>query len=67
MLQATSRYSYVGIFFGVAICLGYFFGRWLDAKWHTGPWFGIAGLLVGVASSFVELYRVSKRAIRDEQ
>jgi F0F1-type ATP synthase assembly protein I len=67
MIQATSRYSYVGIFFGVAIAIGYFFGRWLDAKWHTAPWFGIVGLLIGVASGFLELYRVSKSALRDER
>jgi F0F1-type ATP synthase assembly protein I len=67
MLQATSRYSYLGIFFGVAVCLGYFGGRWLDGKWHTQPWLGLAGLLIGVAAGFRELYRLSKQALDEER
>ncbi len=67
MIQATSRYSYLGIFFGVAICLGYFAGRWADRRWHTDPYLGITGLLVGVAAAFRELYRLSKRAMQDEK
>lgn len=67
MIQLTSRYSYVGIFFGVAIALGYFAGHWADGKWHTDPWLSVVGLLVGVASGFRELYRVSKQALKDER
>jgi hypothetical protein len=67
MLQAASRYSYIGIFFGVAIALGFFAGHWADRRWHTDPWLGLLGLLVGVASGFRELYRLSKRALEDEK
>jgi F0F1-type ATP synthase assembly protein I len=67
MLQATSRYSYLGIFFGVAICLGIFGGRWLDRRWNTGPYLEIGGLLVGVAAGFRELYRLSKQALEDQK
>ncbi|HZS39511.1 MAG TPA: AtpZ/AtpI family protein [Polyangia bacterium] len=67
MLQATSRYSYLGLFFGIAVVLGFFGGRWLDRRWHTDPWLSMAGLLVGVAAGFRELYRLSKRALEDEK
>jgi F0F1-type ATP synthase assembly protein I len=67
MLQLTSRYSYVGIFFGVAICIGFFGGHWLDRRWHTEPWLSIAGLLIGVASGFRELYRLTKMAARENR
>jgi F0F1-type ATP synthase assembly protein I len=67
MIQAMSRYSYLGIFFGVAVVLGWLAGHWIDGRYHTGTWGSLIGLLFGVASGFVELYRVSKRALKDEQ
>jgi ATP synthase protein I len=67
MIRAMSTYSYIGIFFGVAVCIGFFFGRWLDRKWGTAPWLSMVGLGIGVASGFTELYRLSKRALREEE
>ena len=60
-------YSYIGIFFGVAVCLGLFAGRWADRRFHTEPWLTLAGVLIGVASGFRELYRVSKKALKEEE
>ncbi len=62
-----SRYSHVGIFFGVAIALCLLGGQWLDKRFHTTPWLTIVGLLVGVAAGFRELYRVSKQAMREQK
>ena len=45
MIQALGNYSYVGIFFGVAVCLGLFAGRWADRRWHTEPWLTLLGVL----------------------
>jgi ATP synthase protein I len=67
MVQATARFSYIGIFFGVAIAIGVFAGRWLDRRWGTAPWLTLVGLGFGVASGFTELYRVSKSAMKDEK
>jgi F0F1-type ATP synthase assembly protein I len=67
MVQATARYGSIGIFFGVAISIGYFAGHWLDQRWHTAPWLSLVGVLFGVASGFVELYRVGKSALKDEK
>jgi ATP synthase protein I len=67
MLQATQRYSYLGLFFGIVVVLGFFGGQWLDRRWHTDPWLSIAGLLVGVAAGFRELYKLSKQALKDDK
>ena len=61
-----SKYSYVGIFFGVAVVLGLLAGRWLDGRFRTEPWLTLAGVLIGVAAGFRELYRVSKQALKDQ-
>ena len=34
-------------------------GRWLDRKFGTQPWLMMVGVLLGIAASFKELYRVS--------
>ena len=62
-----STYSSVGIFFGVAVCIGFFAGRWADGRLHTAPWLSIVGLIIGVASGFRELYRLSKQALKNEE
>ena len=66
MLELTSRFSYLGIFFGTAVVLGYFAGHWADQRWHTDPWLSMTGVLIGVAAGFRELYRLSRLAIKDE-
>ena len=67
MMQAMSSYSYVGIFFGVAIVLCYFAGSYIDNRWHLDPWGKLGGVILGVATGFTELYRVSKKALKDEE
>jgi ATP synthase protein I len=67
MIQVLGSYSYIGIFFGVAVCLGLLAGRWADRRWHTEPWLTLVGLGIGVASGFRELYRLSKKAIREDK
>jgi F0F1-type ATP synthase assembly protein I len=61
MWQAASRYSYVGIFFGVAIVLGFLGGSWLDRRFNTQPYFGFLGLFFGIAAAFKELYRITRQ------
>jgi F0F1-type ATP synthase assembly protein I len=51
----------------VAVCLGVFAGRWADNRWHTTPWLMLVGLALGLAASFKELYRVSKKALKEEE
>ena len=67
MLKAASRYSYLGIFFGVAVVIGWAAGNWADGRLYTRPWLTIVGLIVGVVSGFRELYRLARRGMKDEQ
>lgn len=42
----------------VATLLPLFVGLWLDTRLHTVPWITLIGMLVGVVSSIVVVYRV---------
>jgi F0F1-type ATP synthase assembly protein I len=59
--------SIIGIQFPVAIALGYFFGRWLDGLFGTGPWLMIFFSLCGIAAGFVNLFRITAQAGRAEK
>ena len=63
----ASRFSYVGLFFGVAVFLGFLFGRWLDGKFGTAPWLMLVGVLFGIASGFKELYRLTASYRTDQK
>lgn len=67
LVQALSRYSYIGIFFGVALGIGVFAGSWLDGRFHTKPWLTLVGMLLGIAAWFRELYRIVKQYQREHQ
>ena len=60
MWRTASRFSYVGIFFGVAIVLGLFAGRWLERRWGGAPWVSLLGVLLGAATGFRELVRAAR-------
>ena len=59
--------SIVGIQFPVAIALGFFFGRWLDHQLGTAPWLMVIFSLFGIAAGFLNLFRITAKAGRDEQ
>ena len=59
--------SIVGIQFPVAIAIGYFWGRWLDGFLGTQPWMTIVFSLFGIAAGFVNLFRITARATREEE
>lgn len=63
--------SYLGIFFGVSIIIGYLGGAYGDRRLHTAPWLSIVGLFLGIAAGFKELLRVANqyrtKQARDEQ
>ena len=67
LLGVASRYSYIGIFMGVAVAVGCFGGRWLDRHFHSDPLLMLAGTLVGIAAGFRELWRVSRQAMKESE
>lgn len=67
--QATTwaDLSIVGIQFPVAIVLGYFWGRWLDGIFGTKPYLTATFALFGVIAGFINLFRITARAAREEE
>lgn len=59
--------SYLGIFFGVSIVIGYLGGAWADRRFHTAPWLSIVGLLLGISAGFKELLRIAAQYRRKQQ
>lgn len=56
-----AEYSGLAMAMPIAAVLGYFLGQWLDEKLGT-QFLGIVGLLLGIASGFVQLVT---KALRD--
>jgi ATP synthase protein I len=59
--------SIVGIQFPVAIALGYFWGKWMDEYLGTKPWLTIIFSIFGIAAGFVNLFRITAAAAREEE
>lgn len=54
----------VGFVLVACIVLGYFLGRYLDGKLGTEPWLSVAGVLLGTAAGFLELFRTVSRTLK---
>lgn len=65
MYFQSLRYSYIGLFFGVAVVFGYGVGSALDRRFGTGSWLTMVGVLLGVASGFNELIRLARKYQRE--
>ena len=51
----------------VAPLVGFWIGDLLDRRFHTGPWLGIAGLVVGFAAAGRETYQIYRRYLAEEE
>ncbi len=58
--------SIVGIQFPIAIAIGFFWGRWMDRHLGTWPWLTAIFTLFGIIAGFVNLFRITAKAERDE-
>jgi len=54
----------VGTVLVAAIILGYFLGSYLDRRLGTSPWLVVAGVVLGTAAGFVELFRSVSRSLK---
>lgn len=54
----------VGWVLVVCIVLGYLAGSYLDRKWGTDPWLLVAGVTLGSAAGFVQLWRSVKQTLK---
>ncbi len=48
-----------------AMAGGYFLGSYLDKKLNTAPWFMLSFILLGVAGSFIEFFKLIKKLSRE--
>jgi F0F1-type ATP synthase assembly protein I len=51
----------------VAPLVGFFVGSWLDGRLRSGPWLGIAGLVLGFAAAGRETYLIYRRYQAEEE
>ncbi len=54
----------VGTMLVACVVCGYLLGSFLDGKFGTSPWLVVAGVLLGTAAGFVELFRTVSRNLK---
>ncbi len=64
-LKVASRFGAIGIEMVLAICVGYFGGRWLDGRLSTDPYLAYVGLALGLIAAFKSLWTVARRTDMD--
>lgn len=65
-LRRIADASSIGLAFPIAIALGYFWGKGLDAVFGSGPWLSYIFGGLGVIAGFVNAFRVALRVGREE-
>lgn len=48
-----------------AMAGGYFLGNYVDKKLNTAPWFMLSLVLLGIAGSFIEFFKLIKKLSRE--
>ena len=48
-----------------SIAGGYFLGNYLDKKLNTAPWFMLSFIILGIAGSFIEFFKLIKKLSRE--
>jgi len=61
-LQLAARFATAGLELALAIVVGYFGGRWLDARFGTTPYLTYFGLLLGIFAGFRNLFMLARGA-----
>lgn len=66
-LQLAARFATAGLELAIAIVVGYFGGRFLDGWLGTAPYFGYAGLILGIVAGFWSLFQLARGAHRQAE
>ncbi len=61
----AAKHASVGIELAVAICIGYFGGRWFEQRFDWAPWGSLLGLLIGIGAGANTLVRVARDVSRE--
>ncbi len=65
-MKLIGRFSSIGIEMVVAICIGFFGGRWLDVHFGTNPYLMYIGLVFGILTGFRGLVRIARSTDLDK-
>jgi ATP synthase protein I len=63
-VRALGALSVVGLSFVLALVIGVAGGVWLDRHAGTSPWGLLVGFAIGVAAGILNVYRVTRQAMR---
>ncbi|QEK13225.1 AtpZ/AtpI family protein [Crassaminicella thermophila] len=64
ILRNLSLLTYIGVAMIVPILAAVYLGNWADEKLGTNHIFLIVGILLGVASSFLNVYKIVMKDIK---
>lgn len=62
MFRDLGFYSSLGFSVALSIFIGLALGLYLDRKFGTGPWLMFAGLLLGIAAAYRNLWLAVKKS-----
>jgi hypothetical protein len=60
----AGRFSALGLEMGLSLAIGFFSGRWLDARLGTKPYLALTGFFLGIVAAGLALYRVGRSVQR---
>ncbi|HLV09443.1 MAG TPA: AtpZ/AtpI family protein [Halanaerobiales bacterium] len=67
IFQALSLISQLGLIIVANLAAGFFIGSLVDYYLHSGLIFRIIGLLLGIVSGFLSVYRLLMKVMDDEK
>ncbi|MCL5290556.1 MAG: AtpZ/AtpI family protein [Eubacteriales bacterium] len=66
-LQALALTTTISAELALTVVLGYYGGQYLDKKLATGPWFMLAGVLLGIFAGIVGVYKTLTGFFRERE
>ena len=66
-LQALTLTTTISAELALTVVLGYYGGQYLDKKFATGPWFMLAGVLLGIFAGTIGVYKTLQGFFRERE
>lgn len=57
----------MGVSLVASTAIGWGIGHWLDRWFGTEPWLMVLFTLLGIASGFLEMFRIAQRLLQEEE
>ena len=59
--RALALFTQMGLTMAACVLIGLLFGKWLDARLGSAPWFLLGMTLLGVVSAFFSAYKMAMK------